>query len=256
MTRYLAIDWSGSLAGSAARTWIAAVEDGRLVELTGGLTRTQVVDNLLDRGGPLVVGLDFGFSFPSWYVERLGCRSAPDLWALVEAQGERWLAACERPLWGRPGRPRGPEEQLRRTEREVGSRPKSVFQVGGAGSVGTGSIRGMPALARLRAGGFAIWPFDPPGPAIALEIYPRLLTGAGPKSRQGWRAAYLDDLGWPEPALRPLAAASEDAFDAAVSAYRMWQHAAELSTLPRPRDDTDRLEGRIWEPLAGPSAGG
>ena len=79
-------------------------------------------------------------------------------------------------------RPAG-QEQFRRTEATIaavgGIRPKSTFQIGGAGSVGTGSVRGFPILARLRAGGFTIWPFDvAPTPPVAVEIYPRALTGA------------------------------------------------------------------------------
>ena len=37
-------------------------------------------------------------------------------------------------------------------------RPKSTFQIGGAGAVGTGSLRGMPHLLTLREAGCAVWP--------------------------------------------------------------------------------------------------
>jgi len=130
-------------------------------------------------------------------------------------------------------------------------RPKSVFQVGGAGSVGTGSIRGMPALRRLRQGGFGIWPFDDAAGSFVMEIYPRILTGPGPKSSWKWRSGYLDALGWPvDPAQRERSASTEDAFDATVSAFRMWQHAEELEDLESARDGTDLIEGRIWSPKA------
>ena len=130
-------------------------------------------------------------------------------------------------------------------------RPKSVFQVGGAGSVGTGSIRGMPALLRLRQGGFAIWPFDEANGSYVMEIYPRILTGPGSKSSWEWRGAYLDALGWPvDPAQRVRSASTEDAFDATVSAFRMWQHGDELEDLESARDGTDLIEGRIWSPKA------
>jgi hypothetical protein len=56
------------------------------------------------------------------------------------------------------------EEQFRRTDRETGSvagsRPKSVFQVDGAGTVGTGSLRGMPFLLQLEEAGFNVWPLE------------------------------------------------------------------------------------------------
>ena len=93
--------------------------------------------------------------------------SAPELWAAAAVDGERWLRECPPPFWGLAGR-RRPDghEQFRQTEATVaavgGIRPKSTFQIGGAGSVGTGSVRGFPALTRLRAGGFTIWPFDAP----------------------------------------------------------------------------------------------
>lgn len=94
----------------------------------------------------------------------------PEAWDLAAREGERWLAACPAPFWGRRGRPRptfGPgQSPFRVTEDQqrtvAGIRPKSVFQVGGAGAVGTGSLRGMPELSRLRAAGFSIWPIDPP----------------------------------------------------------------------------------------------
>jgi len=91
-------------------------------------------------------------------------------------EGEDWLAECAPPFWGRPGRPRPVlAEHLRRAEKAIsvaGISPKSVFQVGGAGAVGTGSVRGMPYLPQLRQAGFSIWPFDPASPWTVLESTP------------------------------------------------------------------------------------
>jgi hypothetical protein len=134
-----------------------------------------------------------------------------------------------------------------------GVRPKSTFQIGGAGSVGTGSVRGWPALIRLREAGFAIWPFDEPAhPPIAVEIYPRTLTGRVVKSDRSARARLLDAR-YPAlpPVLRHRAIASEDAFDAAVSALEMSGHEHALRSLPRVDDDTARREGRVWTPTSG-----
>ena len=81
--------------------------------------------------------------------------------------GERWLAECAATVLGaaRPAAAR-PPSSCGSTEAAMaavgGIRPKSTFQIGGAGSVGTGSVRGWPALVRLREAGFAIWPFDQP----------------------------------------------------------------------------------------------
>ena len=147
------------------------------------------------------------------------------------------------------------ERTFRRTEREVprvaGIAPKSVFQVGGAGAVGTGSIRGMPLLARLHSAGWRLWPFTEDGaPApTAIEIYPRLLTGAVNKSSFSQRAEFLR-FRFPRLAAEfgVAASTSEDAFDAAVSALVMAEHWPSLSALPDARDEVERLEGAIWWP--------
>ena len=168
------------------------------------------------------------------------------------------MAACQPPCWGRPDRhcpETSPEARFRRTELEVpgtaGIRPKSVFQIGGAGAVGTGSLRGMRLLHRLHAAGFSIWPFDPPGWPRVVEIYPRLLTEAVNKSSAAARADHLDarhpELGAD---LRRRAASSEDAFDAAFSALVMARHLDELIALAPATDPKERLEGWIWHPDA------
>lgn len=250
--RFVAVDWSGSLSGGGSQIWLAAVEDGALIRLEGRMTREGVLATLLGwkaAGVPLLVGLDFGFSVPAWFLADYGCRTAPEFWLVADRRGEGWLADCPPPFWGRPGRRRGDEVQFRRTELECGAAPKSVFQVGGAGAVGTGSIRGMPFLTQLRSAGFAIWPFDSPAAATVLEIYPRLFTGPGPKRREDWCRSYLDTLDWPaDPAQRAAAASREDAFDAAVSALRLWQARDELAALSRSEDGVDLGEGRIWHP--------
>ena len=143
---------------------------------------------------------------------------------------------------------------LRRTDvavpRTAGVAPKSIFQIGGAGAVGTGSIRGMPLLHALSARGARVWPYTGEGGRpVVVEIYPRLMTGPVRKSNSFSRAALLAShfptLGDEH---RQLAIASEDAFDAAVSALVMLQHAADLLSLPAEADPALRLEGRIWHP--------
>jgi hypothetical protein len=137
-----------------------------------------------------------------------------------------------------------------------GVRPKSSFQIGGAGSVGTGSVRGFPALAALQDAGYAIWPFDAPAATpVALEIWPRAFTGAVVKSSPTARATYLD-VHLPEmsPAFRDAAVRSEDAFDAAVSAVVMSRHEADLRTLPPAVHPVELREGCVWTPVAAGSA--
>ncbi|HVA09169.1 MAG TPA: hypothetical protein VNG12_20735 [Acidimicrobiales bacterium] len=253
----VAVDWSGAKTGAASRLWLAHVRDGRLVALRNGRSRVHVVHDLvaLRREGPggLVVGLDFAFSFPAWFLRQRGYRGVGELWEAAGVEGEQWLAECEPPFWGRPGRRRPPlEEHYRRCEKTatVGAiRAKSVFQIGGAGAVGTGSVRGMPFLTLLRDAGFSIWPFDPVSPWVVLEIYPRLLTGPVNKSDPAERARYMH--GSPlevEPEFEPSIIGSEDAFDAAISALVLHRQTAALTELSPSTDPLTRLEGAIWPP--------
>jgi hypothetical protein len=264
--RLIAVDWSGAVIGAQHRIWLAeASEPGVLDRLESGRTRSAFISHIcstLERDPDTVVGLDFGFAFPAWFMRQLGVGSGPELWAHVAEHGERWLSECAPPFWGRFARPRPfiQGDHFRRTEHDVrcvGSiAPKSMFQIGGAGSVGTGSIRGMPLLHALRAAGAHVWPFDPPGWPLVVEIYPRLLTGPVVKSHAPSRQNFLDQH---FPQLRrdhaEAAAASEDAFDAAVSALAMAEHGAELAHLPEELDPELRLEGRIWHPAACAIAG-
>lgn len=262
MQRVIAIDWSGAKSGARSRIWLAEVRDGRLTRLEPGRDRGEVIAHVIDdaRTDPdVVVGFDFQFAFPSWFTEQQGATSIEELWDLVEERGEKWLRDCPHPFWGRPGKSK-PDltRHLRFTEqrapKQKGVSPKSIFQIGGAGAVGTGSIRGMPHLARLREaelpeGRFSIWPFHEVQAPLVIEIYPRLLTGPVNKSDHAERVSYLA-RGLPEigAALARKAASSEDAFDAAVSAVAMHRHLDEIATLTEARDARERIEGSIWWP--------
>jgi hypothetical protein len=255
--RIIAIDWSGARRNAQKKIWLAEVLDHRLVRLEAGRDRNEVAEHLIveaTKDHRLIVGFDFAFSLPSWFLHYHGCGSVRDLWQLAGRGGDAWLSACESPFWGRSGkcRPLG-HERFRRTEIEVrrtgGISPKSAFQIGGAGAVGTGSVRGMPILLRLKKAGFSVWPFDPSDWPTVIEIYPRLLTGPVKKNRPKERRDYL--------AQRyssccgkhlELAASCDDAFDAAVSAFVMSAHVKEIDSLPQASDSQLRLEGAIWAP--------
>lgn len=255
----VAVDWCGSadVRDQRLHIWTAVAEGGRLLALAGGRNRGEVIGHLRDMARDdvdLVVGLDFAFSFPASFMEDLGVRSAYELWCQVEVHGESWLAKCEDPFWGRRGTKRPQGRALhRRTELECepvsGIRPKSVFQIAGAGSVGTGSLRGMPLLRELHDSGFSIWPFDPPRRPCVIEIYPRLLTGAvvkrDPSARRERLAHYCL-----EPEMRQMAESSEDAFDAAVSVLEMSVREDELNALEQTPSPLTAMEGAIWIPSA------
>jgi hypothetical protein len=255
--RAIAVDWSGATHTARSHIWLAETHrPGGLSRLESGRDRLELCQHLLSLPPKdTVVGLDFAFSFPAWFLRDVDAATAPDLWQHAVTHGEQWLSRCEPPFWGRPGCPRPVHSQptLRRTDlsvpRTAGIAPKSIFQIGGAGAVGTGSIRGMPLLQRLHAAGAAIWPFtDGRGPLV-VEIYPRLMTGPVNKSNPAERERLLTRR---YPSLadehRRLATLSEDAFDAAVSALVMIEHIADLTSLPVETDCDVRLEGRIWHP--------
>jgi hypothetical protein len=229
--RILAIDWSGRRTNAGAAIWLAEAADGELVRVEGGRDRREVIDHVLAEaaGDPkLVVGLDFAFSVPEWFARREGAGDARAVWRLVAQRGEEWLRDPQPPFW-RTRRPKLDEPVFRQTELAVarpGIRPKSVFQLVGAGNVGTGSLRGMPFLLDLSEH-FAIWPFDAPRLPLVVEVYPRLhLMG-------GWART-----------LPPMP--NEHARDAAATALAMSSWRGDWTRL----QGGDELEGRIWHPEA------
>ena len=294
LQRVVAVDWSGDKGpGQRKKIWAGvwtAAKSGT-VNLESGRTRVELMEWLaeLARETPrMVVGFDFSFSYPAWFLRELGIASAPEFWRVVaEGQGEKWLHQdCEDGrFWGRAGSRRHgkkPAEfcgehahrMLRRAEtvlkvraemtdplavaRIAGIAPKSVFQIGGAGAVGTASLRGMSGLLVLRSAGFKIWPFDRPDlqrAPMVVEIYTRLMTGAVNKSSKVARTAYLakkrkENALYAGLARGVLAKArgSEDAFDALVTAMVMVEHRAEFARLRKTEDEVFRMEGQTWVP--------
>lgn len=296
LQRVVAVDWSGDQGpGQRRKIWAgvwtaSSTARGGSVILESGRTRVELMEWLVEmaRETPrMVVGFDFSFSYPAWFLREMGIGSAPEFWQVVaDGQGEKWLHKdCEDGrFWGRAGSRRHgkkPAEfcgehahrMLRRAEtvlkvraemtdplavaRIAGIAPKSVFQIGGAGAVGTASLRGMPGLLVLQAAGFRIWPYDAPSAKkpMVVEIYTRLMTGAVTKSSEVARTTYLSKkrkesalyAGLPG-SVMAKARGSEDAFDALVSALVMVEHRAEFVKLRRTRDEVFRMEGRTWVP--------
>lgn len=158
----VAIDWSGRFDDTGRTTWTAVIEDGVIRHLENGRSRPELRDELIrlrGRSGRLVVGIDFAFGFPQWYAKANGWTCGRDIWRAAYRDGESWLTSEAGPFWGRTTkRPQYPGDPLRRTERAIGGSPRSIFQIGGAGAVGTGSIRGMRVLREFAEAGFTIWP--------------------------------------------------------------------------------------------------
>ena len=293
LQRVVGVDWSGDKGpGQRRKIWagVWTASTGR-VTLEGGRTREELIAWLIEMSKEtprMVVGFDFTFSYPAWFLKELGIGSAPEFWRLVaDGQGEKWLHrdCADVRFWGIPGSQRHGKKplefcgeyayrMLRRVEtglkvraemtdplqiaKIAGIAPKSVFQIGGAGAVGTASLRGMPGLIVLRDAGFRIWPYDEPdvkrAPTV-VEIYTRLMTGAVNKSSEVARTAYLAKkrrenalYAGRSRGVMAKAKASEDAFDALVSAMVMVEHRGEFAGLRKTEDEVYRIEGQTWVP--------
>ena len=170
-------------------------------------------------GRRVLVGFDFPFGYPAGVAERLtGERSAFALWKWLATRIEdgerndnnRYAVATEinraypgvGPCWGRPEGWDYPDVPFLGTdvqsrdahpsERRIADRQakgaKTVWQLAGAGSVGSQTLLGIPALERFRAapslrGHVAVWPFEggldvPVKPVVLAEVYPSLLREA------------------------------------------------------------------------------
>jgi hypothetical protein len=291
--RVIGIDWSGrvDVPGQRRHIWAGIWTAGKPVRLEAGRTRDEVAEWLIElaRETPrMVVAFDFSFGFPAWFAQdEHGAATAPEFWQLVEREkhAERWLthAGEDTRFWGKPHK--RPAEfsgellhrmmratdidcklialipEAERRERVKGITPKSVFQVGGAGSVGTASLRGFGVLMKLREAGFRIWPFDKPALALkkaqplVVEMYTRLMTGPVKKANAEARKIYLAKKRKENPEYTRLsrtvmqrALAGEDAFDALVSTMVMAERRNEFATLPKPRDPLHVVEGWTWAP--------
>lgn len=296
LDRIVAVDWSGRVdaAGQRRHIWAGVWTRGK-VTLEAGRTREELVAWLIElaRETPrMVVSLDCCFSFPAWFLAEHGCATVFEFWKKVaEGQGERWLAReCEAVahdvrFWGAPHKrpeefcgdnlhrsmrltdmdnkitPKMLEGDPERAAKVRGITPKSPFQIGGSGSVGTGSLRAMPLLLRLHEAGFRIWPFESsrlnaasPQPLV-IEMYTRLMTGAVKKSNAEARKAYLAAKKKADTVYAGLSRAvvtkaqgSEDAFDALVSVLEMVRWREDFADLKAAKDTVLRLEGITWRP--------
>jgi hypothetical protein len=295
--RVIGIDWSGRIdaAGQRRHIWAGIWtrdSTGKVtVKLESGRTRAEIVEWLIELSAEtprMIVGFDFCFSYPAWFVrDEHGCKSAPAFWQHVadNDHAERWLTRSDedKRFWGKPHK--RPAEfsgdhihrmmratdidckliahipEAERQARVKGITPKSVFQIGGSGSVGTASLRGFPVLLRLREAGFCVWPFDRPAltaktpKPLVVEMYTRLNTGAVHKSNPEARAAYLLRKRREDNAYAVLsrtvmqrARSGEDAFDALVSTMVMAERRETFAVLPKPRDPLHDIEGWTWAP--------
>ncbi|MDH3254259.1 MAG: hypothetical protein OEM62_04635 [Acidobacteriota bacterium] len=258
VSRVFAVDWSGDRKAARRKIWLCEVAGGEVRRLENGRTRDEVAACLIDeatRDSNFAVGFDFAFSFPAAFLEKRAHHRIETVWGEASLLGEAWLEHCPFPFWGKPGKkkPLLGSTLMRRTEiavaEESGLAPMSVFQIGGAGAVGVGSLRGMPVIQRLREAGFSIWPFDVPSTPLVVEIWPRLFMGTVKKSSRQERRLFLRRR-YPtlDSESRRAAEDSDDAFDALVAALEMSRHREEFTRLEQLAESPCCLEGEIWHP--------
>ncbi len=111
LQRVVGVDWSGDQGpGQRRKIWagVWTASTGKVL-LESGRSRVELMEWLVEmaRETPrMVVGFDFSFSYPAWFLRELGIASAPEFWRVVaDGQGERWLHKdCEDGrFWGRVG---------------------------------------------------------------------------------------------------------------------------------------------------------
>ncbi|MEM0948788.1 MAG: molybdopterin-binding protein [Pseudomonadota bacterium] len=215
----IVVDWSGGNdTGARPRAdaiWAGVVRDGVEDEPRYFRNRPAVeawlqstLNDELAAGRRILAGFDFAFGYPDgtartitgqddpfalwdWFAEELDdtpgrnnrFQLAGRINALFPGDGPFWFNATKDTVPGLPRRKSDrsahyQNEALRRTEtRAAGAFP--VWQLGGAGAVGSQAMTGMAALARLRkilAGQVCVWPFQAPeAPVVFAEVFPSLL---------------------------------------------------------------------------------
>lgn len=268
--RCIAVDWSGAdkVQGQFAGIWLAVARDHALCRLINGLTRDELCEALIEEtklDGEVVIGLDFAFSYPQWFLEEHQVKDAPSMWQLAEREGDYWLKHMPDPFWGaKTNSAKEKPEALRhhrgREFRQTDlanssqhSQPKSTFQLFGQGAVGAGTVRGLPFLSKLQSAGAAIWPFDAPMDATVVEIYPRLLykspvtNNMTVKGRDSRRKHLTDHYPHVEQHWNDIMVGNDNAFDAGVSALVMAEHCEQFFQLNEGAG-VQLLEGEIWRP--------
>ncbi|WP_157001482.1 hypothetical protein [Paracoccus sp. S4493] len=216
--RIVVLDWSaaGRPTRGADSIWIGD-DRGLLANPPTRMEAHHLLQGLAEPGTRLLIGADFAFGHPSGLARQItGRADALALWDHLDAQHSDDARNCsnyrdvaaglnralDSPVfWGdgrrlpTPDLPRlrpPPHPDLKphrvtETPAPGGPRPKSPFQLAGAGAVGAQSLTGIPWLNRLRQrAGTAVWPFQPWQDAelVLAEVYPLML-------------GRLDVAGWP-----------------------------------------------------------
>ncbi|MEQ5795471.1 hypothetical protein LZ686_12545 [Paracoccus sp. NFXS7] len=216
--RIVVLDWSaaGRPTRGADSIWIGD-DRGLLANPPTRMQAHHLLQELAEPGTRLLIGADFAFGHPSGLAHQItGRADALTLWDHLDAQHSddarncsnyrdvaaglnraldapvfwgdgRQLPTPDLPRLRPPPHPDLKPHRVTETPAPGGPRPKSPFQLAGAGAVGAQSLTGIPWLNRLRQrAGTAVWPFQPWQDAelVLAEVYPSML-------------GRLDVAGWP-----------------------------------------------------------
>lgn len=214
----IVVDWSGGndrgATPKADAIWACLARDG-VAEAPVYLRNRQVAeawiaDTLqIERaaGRRVMVGFDFPFGYPRGFARAVAGTDDPlALWdwladriedapkannrfdvagainLALGGNGPFWGNGLKREIDGLPRTKAGYENPFaqRRQAEERARGAFSVWQLSGAGSVGSQALMGLPVLARLRqqfGDDLAVWPFQPLDAGIALvEVWPSLIA--------------------------------------------------------------------------------
>src|SRR5712691_4578800 len=98
----IAIDGSGAAKGAGKRICLAEVVGDDLFRLETGWTTDRLTSSLIYRAEDdpsIVVGLDFAFSFPVWFVQELGA-TIESVWLRPSAAERAGCESAKALFWG------------------------------------------------------------------------------------------------------------------------------------------------------------
>lgn len=190
-SQYIGIDYSGAgrddqgQANIQCCCWQRTAQAGEHARPPAGSKWSRqalsawIIQRLAAAHGPVIIGLDHGFSYPLGYLRQQGFACWDELLEhIFHLHGRN-----ERPALQGPGQPVGPNQPLRLAEMWTVS-AKSVLWFEGQGQVGPATRAGMAQLYTLRQAlrGQGIrthfWPFDgwsvPAGSHVLCEAYPAI----------------------------------------------------------------------------------
>ncbi len=200
--KHIGIDYSGAQTSESrlrALQVYAAVHDEEPLKISTATkgaknwSRREIAQyclKTLKSSGPVIIGIDHGFSFPLTYMQRYGLQS----WdAFLQDFTRHWPTADPNTYvdFFRDNNPRtGDSSELRLCEQWTAT-AKSVFLFDVQGSVAKSTHTGLPWLLWLREmppsrSRVHFWPFDgfevPEGKSVIVEVYPALYKRRFPRA--------------------------------------------------------------------------